>query len=265
MWLKNKHAVIYGAGGAIGSAVARVFAREGAQVHLAGRTLSKLEATAHGIREAGGCVSFSQVDALDERAVQAHVDAVVEQGGRIDVTLNATGFMHLQGPSFLSLSYEDFAEPVTTFMRSNFITARAVAKVMARQHSGVILTLSTPGSRMSGSGFLGYGVTCAGIEAFTRILAGELGPSGIRAVCLRPDAIPEALASSYAREVFRRAAEPHGLTPEAMLAARASAGTLLGRFPTLDEVAHAALFAASDHAGALTGAIMNLTCGSLVD
>ncbi len=96
-------------------------------------------------------------------------------------------------------------------------------------------------------------------------LAGELGPNGIRVICLRPDAIPEALATSHTREVFSGFAERAGTTVEDMLAERARTATLLGRLPTLAEVASFAAFAASDSAGAMTGAIANLTCGSLVD
>lgn len=136
---------------------------------------------------------------------------------------------------------------------------------MLKQRAGVILSLSTPGSRMSGQGFLGYGVTCAGVEGFSRILAGELGASGIRVVCLRLDAIPEALAISHSREVFDGFAARAGTTVEAMLAQRARAGTLLQRFPTLAQVADCAAFVASDRAGAMTGAIVNLTRGSVVD
>ncbi|MGH7268111.1 MAG: hypothetical protein ACREMB_25115 [Candidatus Rokuibacteriota bacterium] len=73
------------------------------------------------------------------------------------------------------------------------------------------------------------------------------------------------MATSHAREVFHGIAERAGTTVEAMLAARARTGTLLGRFPTLAEVADYAAFVASDRAGAMTGAIANLTCGSLVD
>jgi 3-oxoacyl-[acyl-carrier protein] reductase len=140
-----------------------------------------------------------------------------------------------------------------------------VARPPVKRGSGVILTLSTPGSRMAGTGFLGYGVTCAAIEAFSRLLAAELGASGVRVVCLRPDAIPEAVPTSHAREVFAGFAERTGMRIEDLLAERARTGTLLRRFPTLTQVADFAAFAASDRAGAMTGAIANLTCGSLVD
>jgi NAD(P)-dependent dehydrogenase (short-subunit alcohol dehydrogenase family) len=265
MLLKNKNAVIYGAGGAIGGAVARTFAREGARVFLAGRTLAKLDAVAKEISVAGVAAETAQVDALDEEAVNKHADAVAAKACGIDIALNAVGILHVQGTPFAELSFEDYAHPITAYARTHFLTAKAVARHMVKQGSGVILTLSTPGSRMTGQGFIGYGVTCGAIETFSRILAGELGPSGIRVICLRPDAIPEAVTISHAGEVFRGFAERTGATVEAMLAERARTGTLLGRFPTLAEVANFAAFVASDRASAMTGAIVNLTCGSLVD
>jgi len=260
MLLEGKTAVIYGGAGAIGSAVARAFARERARVFLAGRTRTTLDKIAREIP-----ADVAQVDALDEKAVAEHADAVAAKTGRIDIALNAVGIPHVQGMPLAELGLQDYLHPVTAYTRTNFITARAVARHMVKQRAGVILTLSTPGSRMSGVGFLGYGVTCAAIEAFSRLLAGELGESGVRVVCLRPDAIPEALAVSHARKVFQGFAERAGTRVEAMLAERARTGTLLKRLPTLSEVAEFAAFAASDRAGAMTGAIANLTCGSLVD
>jgi 3-oxoacyl-[acyl-carrier protein] reductase len=265
MLLENKNAVIYGGGGAIGGSVARAFAREGARVFLAGRTLATLDRVAREIVAEGGRAETAQVDALDGKAVDQHLDAVAAKAGRIDITLNAVGIVHVQGPPFAELSLEDYAHPIAAYTRTNFLTAKAAARHMVTQGAGVILTLSTPGSRMAGTGFLGYGVTCAAVEAFSRILAGELGPSGIRVVCLRPDAIPEAVATSHSRQVFGDAAARAGTTIEGMLAERARTGTLLGRFPTLEEVANVAAFVASDRASAMTGAIANLTCGSLVD
>lgn len=265
MLVRDKVAVIYGGGGAIGGAVARELAREGAWVFLAGRTREKLERVASDIAGAGGRAEVAIVDAFDEAAVNAHADAVAERAGRIDIALNAIGIPHVQGTPFLELSLAEYELPIAQYARTSFITAKAAARHMSKQRSGVLLTLSTPGSRMSGSGFLGYGVTCGAIETFSRILAGELGPSGIRVVCLRPDAIPEAVPISHAGRVFELAATRAGTTVDAMLSERARVGTLLGRFPTLAEVASFATFVASDRAGAMTGAIANLTCGSVVD
>src|SRR5262245_58954316 len=170
MLLEGKTAVVYGGGGAIGGAVARAFAREGATVFLAGRTLAALDRVAAEIAAAGGRAETAEVDALDERAVDEHADAVAANAGRIDVTLNAVGIPHVQGTPFAELSFDDYAHPIAAYTRTNFLTAKAVARHQARQGSGVILTLSTSGSRLAGQGFLGYGVTCGAIETFSRIL-----------------------------------------------------------------------------------------------
>jgi 3-oxoacyl-[acyl-carrier protein] reductase len=265
MLLQDKSAVVYGGGGAIGSAVARGFAREGARVFLAGRTLAEFDRVATEISAAGGKVESAEVDALDEKAVDGHADAVADRAGGIDIAVNAVGFLHVQGTPFAELSLQDYAQPIAAYTRTQFLTAKAVARHMAKQGSGVILTLSTPGARLSGVGFLGNGVASAAIEAFSRILAGELGPSGIRVICLRPDAIPEAVARSHTGQVFSGLAARAGTTVEGLLAERARTATLLGRLPTLEEVANVAAFLASDRASAMTGAIANLTCGSLVD
>jgi 3-oxoacyl-[acyl-carrier protein] reductase len=265
MLLQNKNAVIYGGGGAVGGAIARAFAREGATVYLAGRTLAGLDLVAQEISAAGGKAETAQVDAMDERAVDRHADDISAKAGSIDIALNAVGIAHVQGTPFAELSYEDYAHPITAYTRTNFLTAKAVARHMVRQGSGVILFLAPgPGARMSGQGFLGNGVSAAGVEALSRILAGELGPSGIRVNCLRPHAIPEAVATSHTRRLFDGMAGLPGLTTEAWLSGLAST-TLLGRLPTLAEVADYAAFVASDRASAMTGAIVNLTSGALVD
>jgi NAD(P)-dependent dehydrogenase (short-subunit alcohol dehydrogenase family) len=265
MLLSGKTAVIYGGGGAIGGAAACAFAREGARVFLAGRTLGKMQAMAAEIAAAGGTAAVAEVDALDQRAVDEHADAVAAEAGGIDVMFNAVGIVHVQGTPFADLSLEDFAHPVIAYTRTIFVTAKAAARHMAKRGSGVILVMSTPGSHLPGIGYLGYGVACAAKEGMSRLLAAELAPSGIRVICIRPHAIPEALAAgSHSREVFRPFAERAGTTVEAMLAAAAET-TLLKRLPALDEVAEVAAFMASDKAGAMTGTIANMSCGVVVD
>lgn len=265
MLLQGKVAIIHGGGGAIGGAVARVFAREGARVYLCGRTRAKLDRVVRDIVAAGGRAEAAEVDALDEHAVEHHVEGVALRAGCVDIALNAIGFAHVQGTPFVDLSLADFAYPVEAYARTNFLTAQAVGRRMVEQGAGVILTLSTPGARISGQGFLGNGVASAAIEAFSRILAGELGASGVRVVCLRPDAIPEALAESHSRDVFAGAAARAGSTIEALLDGRAQQATLLKRLPTLCQVAEVAAFMASDRAAAMTGTVANLSCGSIVD
>src|SRR5438874_8817848 len=98
MLLENKVAVIYGAGGSVGGAVARAFAREGARVFLAGRTKAKLDKVADEIRSNGGVADTAVIDALDERTVDEYVDAVVEQAGSIDISFNLIGYGDVQKP-----------------------------------------------------------------------------------------------------------------------------------------------------------------------
>lgn len=265
MLLDEKTAIIYGGSGAVGSAAARVFAREGARVHLVGRSEEKLRRTVEAIAAQGGHAEFAVVDAFDEAAVRAHADAVAAGDGRIDVALNAVGIPHVQGQPLEEVSVTDFLHPVTEYAKTNFVTAKAVAPHMRSRHTGVILTLTTPGSRLPGIGHLGNAAACGAVEAFSRVLAGEVGRDGVRVICLRPNAIPESIATSHVGGVFAAAAARVGADAEGWLATMADQGTLLGRLPTLDDVAEYAAFVASDRAGAMTAAIANLTCGTLAD
>jgi NAD(P)-dependent dehydrogenase (short-subunit alcohol dehydrogenase family) len=265
MLLTDKVAIVYGAGGAIGGAVARRFAREGAAVFLAGRSGAKLEAVARDVEALSGRAHVAVVDALDEMAVTRHVSSVATQAGQVDIAFNAVGHLHVQGKPLTELSLEEFEAPIRAYARSQFVIAKAVTRPMLERGRGVLLVLSTPAARRGFTGVLGFGATCAAIEALTRHLACELGPRGVRVVCLRPDAVPETLDfGSHAREVFRPIADQAGLTL-AQLLQDSTSTSVLGRYPRLEEVASAAAFAASDQAGAMTGAVLNLSCGSVFD
>jgi NAD(P)-dependent dehydrogenase (short-subunit alcohol dehydrogenase family) len=263
--LPGKTAIIYGGGGALGGAAARVFAREGAGVFLVGRTQSKLATVARDIESAGGTVEVATLDLFDETGVRRHADAVAAKTGGIDIMFNAVGIKHVQGKPFAETSLEEFEQPVTQTVRVEFIAAQAVARHMVARKRGVILTMTTPGGRIAGKGFLANGVFSAATEAFSRLLAAELGSNGIRVICLRPDAIPDAIALSHSNEVFEGFARRLGIPVSEMLAEHGRTKTLLGRLPRLSEVAEFAAFAASDRAACMTGTVANLTCGSMVD
>src|SRR5215510_10409987 len=100
MLLRNKVAVIYGAGGAVGGAVARAFAREGATLFLTGRHLRLVEALAKDIVAADGSAEAAEVDALDEQAVDKHLQSVIAKAGRIDISFDAVG---IQSTKFLGV------------------------------------------------------------------------------------------------------------------------------------------------------------------
>ena len=262
MMLEDKAAVIYGAGGAIGGAVARAFAREGAQLFLTGRDLAKVDAVASEVIAAGGVAETSQVDALDETAVGEHLDTVVENAGGLDISFNAIG----PGPAddrvpLIELAADAFARPVAFYTRSNFITATAAARHMSARGSGVIVTLTALPGRLPANLIGGQAPAWAAVEAFTRSLALELGPAGIRVVCLRSHAIPE---TPLIEENFATASRAAGVTA-AQFQAKLEQTTLLGRLPTLAEVADTAAFVASDGAGALTATVVNLSAGGFTD
>lgn len=227
--------------------MARAFARHGAAVHLAGRTLRKLEGVAREISESGGSATCAEVDAYDVDAVEAHLAGIAQ----VDISFNAVGLSVVQNKPLVELSVEEFVRPIEQAARTQFVTATAVARRMIAQRRGVIMMLSSSAARESGLEMGGFSLACAAIECFTRSLAGEIGRHGVRVVSLRPDFTPET------------ASEPIDLTTSEMQAFIAR--TALGRLPALSEVAETAAFVASDYAGAMTGAVVNLTCGAIVD
>jgi 3-oxoacyl-[acyl-carrier protein] reductase len=260
MMLKSKTAVIYGGGGAVGGAVARACAEAGARVYVAGRSRARLEKVANDIGAA-----VAEVDALDERAVADHADSVAAESGGIDIALNAVSFPFAHDAPFTELTVEEIMRPIDSYLRTNLITASAVARHMTARRSGTILTLSAGAARVAPPGSLGYGTTCAAIETLTQRLAVELGPSGVRVVCLRPHLIADGPAhGSYTAELFERRAAAAGVGVDQLIAQLPQNVTLLSRLPTLADVADAAVFMASDRAGAITGAVINLTCGNAV-
>ena len=261
MLLANKNAIIYGGSGEVGGAVARAFAREGAQVFLAGRTLTTLEARASEIRALGGRAEISQVDAYDLQAVERSLDEIIAQVGRIDISFNAIGHDDVQGQSMLEMSQNIFAQPISNAMLSYFNTSTASARRMVQQGSGVILAISANAARMAYPNIGGFGVACAAIEALCRQLAIEVGAQGVRVVCIRSASSPDARGL---REVFTLHAQEQGITLDEFIA-QASSSIPLKHLPTLVEVANTAVFAVSDYASAMTGAVINVTCGQMMD
>jgi NAD(P)-dependent dehydrogenase (short-subunit alcohol dehydrogenase family) len=258
MLLENKNAVIYGGGGKVGGAVARAFAREGAKVFLAGRTLEPLEAVAGEISAAGGAAETAQVDALDERAVDGYVDAVAEKAGGIDISFNLISYEDIQGTPLAEMPLEDFERPVMTAVRTQFLTSRAAARHMIGQGSGVILTFGGAGGRdpirdYASGGFQvnlgGFQVALGAIDVLRRQLAVELGPHGIRVVTLQTSGVPETT-----REDWREAITQNFVDT-----------SMLKRVETLEDVGNVAAFAASDLARTMTATAINITCGRVAD
>ena len=258
MLLEDKNAVIYGGGGAIGGGVARTFASEGAHVFLAGRTREKLEAVADDIKAAGGSAEVAELDALDERAVDEHAQALVSRAGSIDVSFNLISRGDVQGIPLVEMTTEDFTRPITTGITANFISARAAARYMIEQGSGVILALdsgSANGSSMMGA----TGPAGAATDTFIRNLAAEVGPHGVRVLGIWTAGVPETLSPEKLASVNSNMKMDE--TTFQGLLDRLDEMRMLRRSPRLSEVAAVAAFLASERAAAITGTFVNVTGG----
>jgi 3-oxoacyl-[acyl-carrier protein] reductase len=251
MLLQGRNAVIYGGGGSIGGAVARAFAREGATVHLAGRTMAPLEAVAADIRASGGKAETAQVDALDEAQVDRHADAVAASAGTLDISFNLITHGDVQGTPLAEMRLADFERPVVTAVRTMFLTSRAAARHMIPQGSGVILVFGGDGPPALGAHLGGLQVAFSAQEALRRNLSSELGPHGIRVVTLRTGGVPESI--------------PEGFERREAIVGQIEGDTMLKRAATLEDVGNVAAFAASDHARTITAAAINISAGAMVD
>lgn len=252
--LQGKTAVIYGAGGSLGGAVARAFAAGGARVFLTGRSLTTVQAVADQVLAAGGDAVAEEVDAFDERAVAAHLAQMVKEAGSVDISFNAVGVDLIQNIPLTRISIDDFVGPVTRTLQTRYLTAIAAAKTMIQQRSGVILFLTaTPG----GIGYPftgGFAPACSAVETLSKNLAAELGIDGIRVVCIRSGGSPDSA-------VFKAATanDPAGM--EAVIR-KMEADTMLKALPSMADIGHAAVFLVSDLAARITGITLDVTCGT---
>src|SRR6266700_3572503 len=218
--LKNKTAVVYGAG-SIGRAVTLAFAQAGATVFVADHhegTLKKLVDMQ---------IQTERLDVLDEEAVAAFLKTVVQKTGHVDISFCATSTHKPggeQGAALTELRYEDFSMPLIDYTKATFNTA-------------------------------GFGPAWAAVEAMLRLLAAELGPYGVRTVCLHSAGSEGAVDKTLA------VSNPELDTRTEQWGERWMSRNLLGRGPTLEEVGNMAVFLASDLAGATTGTTVSLTAG----
>lgn len=246
MLLEKKNAIVYGAAGSMGATVARAFAREGANVFLAGRTLAKLDKVADEIRADGGSAQTAELDVMDKTAVEALAAHVAKTAGSIDISFNAIAIRAVQGIPLLDMTETDFMTPIIDAGQSHFITATTAARHMIEQGSGVIIMLSASSAMETRHQMGGFSLANAGIEALTRALAGEVGRKGVRVVGIRSNFTPEANGVTDADVPF--------LVKD----------TLTGRLPRLAEIGSTAVYLASDAAGAMSGTAVNLTCGAII-
>jgi NAD(P)-dependent dehydrogenase (short-subunit alcohol dehydrogenase family) len=262
--LREKRAVVFGGGGSIGTAVAKQFASEGAEVFLAGRTAESVDAVAKQIEAAGGQAHADVVDALDAAAVEGYLESVVQQAGSLDIEFNATGprvSEYANGKPAVDLPAEEFMLPVGTVLKAQFITASAAARQMLKQGSGVIIFLTGSPAQPHTPATSGTGAAFGAIENLTRHLAIELSPAGVRVVCLRTSANPD---SRTIQDLTGGMATMMNITQEQATASLAES-TLLKVSPRTTDTAAAAAFLASDWARMMTGTVLNASAGVVTD
>jgi len=262
--LKGKNAVVFGAGGSVGSGVAKELATQGVEVFMAGRTRSNLEKVAKQIIAAGGKAHTEVIDALDDMAVNQFIERIVKQNSRIDIEFNAIGpppKEYANGKHAVDLTIDEFMLPITTVLKSQFITARAVARHMLRQQSGVIIFLTGSPARPHIQGASGIGAAFGAVENLMRHLALELSPSGVRVVCLRSSAMPETRVIQQTMEAVARVV---GITKDQAIASLANS-TMLKVSPNVSDTAHVAAFLASGEARMITGTVLNSSAGAVWD
>jgi NAD(P)-dependent dehydrogenase (short-subunit alcohol dehydrogenase family) len=252
--LQGRTAVIWGGAGSIGSATARAFAEEGASVYLAGRTEASLKAAAADTGAAG----YGVVDVLDEDAVTAFVDRVVSETGRLDVSFNVASRGDVQGKPLLEMPAADFVQPVVQGITGSFHTARAAARQMVRQGSGVIVELDSASAQGSGPQMGGTGSADGAKDTLVRDLAREVGPSGVRVVGIWTAGLPETFTAEKFEAVLGAPMPEEAL---AGIKANLDGMRMTRRSPQLAEIAATATFLASDHAAAITGTWLNATSG----
>ena len=264
MMLKDKHAVVFGAGGTIGAAVAQQLAAHGAEVFLSGRTKSNVDAVAKAITAAEGRAHSAVLDALDVAAVNEYLDDVVQQTGSLDIVFNAVGPLvheYGNGKPAVDLSVDEFMVPLLRFVKSEFITASAAARQMVKQKSGVIIFLTGSLARGHAAGGTAIGTAFGAIETFMENLAFEISPAGVRSVCLRITANTDSRSIQHVMDAI---AAQTGATKDQAIAGIASLNFL--KVPMrVSDTAKAVAFLASDQARMFTGTVVNSSAGAALD
>src|SRR5215510_10715616 len=250
--LNGKHAIVFGAGGTIGAAVASEFAAAGAEVFLSGRTKSKVEAVAKHITANGGRAHVAVVDTMNDAAVNQYISSIVNDTGKVDIVLDAAGPLAKEYGNTkmaVDLPIEEFMVPLETMVRSRFITARAAARQMVKQHAGVIILVTGSPARPHVPGATAIGAAFSAMENLAGNLAFEVSPLGVRVVCLRTTANIDSRSIQDTMDVV--AAQLHITKDQAM--AQLSQLNFLKVPATVQDTANAAALIASDRARMMTG------------
>ncbi len=239
----NKVVIVTGAAHGIGRAIALRFASEGAQLVVNDVNAAGVESTVSEIIAHGGLAVAGTADVSQKSEVDGLFDNVLERFGTVDVLVNNAGLINVER-HFLQGDEEWWDRVLTVNLKSVFLCSLRAAHVMARNHTGVIINMSSGGATHSHRGMAAYDASKGGIEALTRAMALDLAPYGIRVNALIPGSI-----------------DTQGMNPD--LKRERGKSIPLGRMGEPEEMAGPAAFLASDDASYITGHIYAVDGGLL--
>jgi 3-oxoacyl-[acyl-carrier protein] reductase len=258
--LEGKRAVVFGAGGSVGAAVAKEFAAEGAEVYLSGRNKASVDEVKAAIESAGGKAAASVLDALDDGAVARYVEQVASKAGGIDIEFNAVApnpREYGNGKPAIDVSIDEYMVALSTVLKSRIITAKNAARQMIKQGSGVIIGITGSTARGHIAGGTSLGIAFGAIETLMENLAFEVSPKGVRVVCLR-------MTANVDSNAIRNTARAMKLSEEQFSTMLANLNFL--KTPAkIADTAKAAAMIASDRFRLLTGTVVNSSAGAALD
>lgn len=245
--LTGKVAIVTGAGRGIGRVIASALAREGVITVVTDINEANLADVQEEFDRNGCKGSTFLCDVRDEKQIQQIVEQVVAANGQIDILVNNAGVAG--GAPVDKLSEEVWDLNLDINLKGTFLMCKAVAPVMKRQRSGRIMNAASFAAIVPSYGSAAYASSKAGVEQFTRVLAGELGPWNIAVNCYAPGMIPTDMNH------FAELQEPHQQ--------RLLDTLTLRRWGEKNDVAHLICFLASDYAGYITGTMIDISGGKL--
>jgi NAD(P)-dependent dehydrogenase (short-subunit alcohol dehydrogenase family) len=242
MRLKGKVALITGAGGGIGTAIAKRFAEEGACLMCADRDADRAAATASAIGAAGGCAGSMRADVADPAQCEAQVRETVHRFGRIDIAVNNAGIaLHKLA---LDTSLDDWQRVLGINLTGSFLTAQAAARRMVGQGGGRIIQVGSISGQRGNMGGIAYGASKAAVMHICKVLAVELSARGVMVNAIAPGPIETGISR-------------HGPTRRQGYLDRIPTRS----YGTVEAVANAALYLASDECAWVTGHVLNVDGG----